>query len=85
MSSHLISEFGTESSIMITDGVFSTAWLKNLQKPMGSLVLSLENASGANSNAYNFCAQPNSIPGSVLQLLGSSYLLWATAWEIYGR
>lgn len=84
LSSHLISEFGTESSIMITDGVFSTAWLKNLQKPMGSLVLSLENASGANSNAFHFCAQPNSIPGSVLQLLGSSYLLRATAWEIYG-
>ncbi|XP_034702984.1 anaphase-promoting complex subunit 5-like isoform X2 [Vitis riparia] len=84
LSSHLISEFGTDSSIMITDGAFSTAWLKNLQKPMGSLVLSLENASGANSNAFNFCAQPNSIPGSVLQLLGSSYLLWATAWEIYG-
>ncbi|KAJ9707253.1 hypothetical protein PVL29_002305 [Vitis rotundifolia] len=84
LSSHLISEFGTDSSIMITDGAFSTSWLKNLQKPMGSLVLSLENASGANSNAFNFCAQPNSIPGSVLQLLGSSYLLRATAWEIYG-
>ncbi|KAK9285753.1 hypothetical protein L1049_024953 [Liquidambar formosana] len=84
LSSHLISEFSTESSIMITDGAFSTAWLKNLRKPMGSLVLSQENGSGNNSDAFQFCAQPSSIPGSVLQLVGSSYLLRATAWELYG-
>ncbi|KAH7578445.1 hypothetical protein ACOSQ2_000294 [Xanthoceras sorbifolium] len=80
---HLISEFSSESSPMSIDGAFSTAWLKNLQKPMGSLVLSQENVS-TGSNAFQFCVQPSSIPGPVLQLLGSSYLLRATAWETYG-
>lgn len=84
LSSHLISDFSSESSSMTVDGAFSTAWLKNLQKPMGSLVLSKENGSGDSSNIFQFCAQPTSVPGSVLQLLGSSYLLRATAWELYG-
>ncbi|KAL4622206.1 hypothetical protein ACB092_06G280600 [Castanea dentata] len=84
LSSHLISEFGFESSTMTTDGAFSTAWLKNLQKPLGSAILSQENGSGSNENAFQFCVQPSSIPGSVLQLIGSSYLLRATAWELYG-
>ncbi|KAL6983243.1 hypothetical protein U1Q18_016632, partial [Sarracenia purpurea var. burkii] len=69
---------------MIIDGAFSTAWLKNFQKPMGSLVFSQDSGSGSKSDAFHFCAQPNSIPGSVLQLVGSSYLVRATAWEIYG-
>ncbi|XWS75705.1 hypothetical protein CRYUN_Cryun01aG0114900 [Craigia yunnanensis] len=81
---HLISEFCCEGSTMTTDGAFSTAWLKNLQKPMGSLVLSQDNSSRNNSNPFLFCTQPSSIPGSVLQLVGSSYLHRATAWEIYG-
>ncbi|KAH9706056.1 Anaphase-promoting complex subunit 5 [Citrus sinensis] len=85
LASHLISDFVSESSTMTTDGAFSTSWLKNLQKPMGSLVLTQENVSGKDSNAFQFCAQPSSIPGSVLQLVGSSYLLRATAWEAYGR
>lgn len=84
LSSHLISEFGTESSITIADGTFSTAWLKNLQKPTGSLVLSDECGFENNSDASHFCAQPTSIPKSVLQLVGSSYLLRTTAWELYG-
>ncbi|CAL5392261.1 unnamed protein product [Camellia sinensis] len=84
LSSHLISDFSTENSSLITDGAFSTAWLKNFQKPMGSLVFSQENGSGSKYDAFHFCAQPNSIPGSVLQLLGSSYLVRAIAWEIYG-
>ncbi|XP_030930020.1 anaphase-promoting complex subunit 5 isoform X1 [Quercus lobata] len=84
LSSHLISEFSFESSTMTTDGAFSTAWLKNLQKPLGSAILSQENGSGSNENAFQFCVQPSSIPGSVLQLIGSSYLLRATAWELYG-
>ncbi|CAL2248800.1 unnamed protein product [Prunus armeniaca] len=83
LSSQLISEFGSETSSMTTDGAFSTAWLKNLQKPMDSQVLSQESGSGSN-NAFQFCAQPSSVPASVLQLVGSSYLLRATAWEIYG-
>lgn len=84
LASYLISDFVSESSTMTTDGAFSTSWLKNLQKPMGSLVLTQENVSGKDSNAFQFCAQPSSIPGSVLQLVGSSYLLRATAWEAYG-
>lgn len=69
---------------MTADGAFSTAWLKNLQKPMGSLVLSQDNGSRNNSNPFLFFTQPSSIPGSVMQLVGSSYLHRATAWEIYG-
>lgn len=84
LSSHLISDFSAENSSLITDGAFSTAWLKNFQKPMGSLVFSQENGSGSKYDAFHFCAQPNSIPGSVLQLLGSSYLVRAIAWETYG-
>lgn len=85
MSTHLICQYGTESSTKTTDGSFSTAWLKNLQKPVGSHVLSGDNECGDNSSELPFFAQPTSIPGSVLQLLGSSYLLRATAFEIYGR
>jgi len=70
---------------MVIDGAFCTSWLKNLQKPMGSLVLSQESGSSNSSKVFQFCAQPTSVPGSVLQLLGSSYLLRATAWELYGR
>lgn len=85
LSSQLISEFCLETSIMTNDGDFSTAWLKNLHKRMGSQVLSQESGCGSNFSAFQGCAQPSSIPGSVLQLVGSSYLLRATAWEIYGR
>lgn len=84
LSTHLICQYGTESSTKTTDGSFSTAWLKNLQKPVGSHVLSGDNECGDNSSELPFFAQPTSIPGSVLQLLGSSYLLRATAFEIYG-
>lgn len=85
LCSHLISEFASETSTVTTDGAFSTAWLKNLTKPMGSLVLTQDNESGENFHALQFSAQPSSIPRSVLQLLGSSYLLRASAWETYGR
>ncbi|XP_027368120.1 anaphase-promoting complex subunit 5 isoform X2 [Abrus precatorius] len=84
LSSHLISDFSSESSSMTIDGAFSTAWLRNLQKPMGSLILCQESGSSNSSNVSQFIAQPTSIPGSVLQVLGSSYLLRATAWELYG-
>lgn len=70
---------------MIIDGAFSTAWLKNFQKSTSPSVFSQDNELGSKSDALHFCAQPSSIPGSVLQLLGSSYLVRATAWEIYGR
>ncbi|CAI0544075.1 unnamed protein product [Linum tenue] len=81
---HLVSEYGSESPTMTIEGAFSTAWLNNLRRPMGASVLSLDNGVGESSNAFQFCAQPSSIPRSVLQLVGSSYLVRATAWEIYG-
>ncbi|CAM8948506.1 unnamed protein product [Rhodiola kirilowii] len=84
LSSHLISEFGVESSNMMTDGAISTSWLKNLQMPMGSFILTKEDYSAMSSDAVNICAQGIAIPGSVLQLLGSSSLLRATSWELYG-
>lgn len=85
LSSQVTSEFGSENSAMITDGNFSTAWLKSLDKSTGPQIFSLETRSGSNVNAFQSCLQPSSIPGSVLQLVGSSYLLRATAWEMYGR
>jgi len=85
LSSQLISDFSYESSAMTIDGAFSTAWLRNLQKPTGSPVFCQEIGSGSSSNVSQFIAQPTSIPGSVLQVLGSSYILRATAWELYGR
>ncbi|THG18731.1 hypothetical protein TEA_012434 [Camellia sinensis var. sinensis] len=76
LSSHLISDFSTENSSLITDGAFSTAWLKNFQKPMGSLVFSQENGSGSKYDAFHFCAQPNSIPGAPLGRINA--LVYAT-------
>lgn len=89
----LISEFDSEGPLMMTEGASSTAWLKDMQKPMGSLIFRVEHASdnifeenlSGTSEAFHFCAQPSSIPGSILQLMGASYLLRATSWEIYGR
>ncbi|KAK4437463.1 Anaphase-promoting complex subunit [Sesamum alatum] len=83
-SSHLINEFGDESSLMTTDGAFCTAWLKSLKNPIGSLIFAQENDTRSSSDASEFIAQPSSIPGSVLQLLGSSYLVRASSWEMYG-
>lgn len=85
LSSHLISDFSSEAAVMTIEGALSTTWLKNSQNPLGSNLFSQDNESGHDSNALHFCAQPSSIPGSVLQLVGSSYLLRATAWELYGR
>ncbi|GKV15437.1 hypothetical protein SLEP1_g26231 [Rubroshorea leprosula] len=82
--SRLVSAFSSEGSGLTMEGAFCTAWLKNLQKPIGSLVLSEDHGSGNNANPSQFCTQPSSIHGSLLQLVGSSYLLRATAWEMYG-
>ncbi|KAB1226858.1 Anaphase-promoting complex subunit 5 [Morella rubra] len=84
LSSRLMSEFGSESCTMTTDGAFSAAWLKNLQMSLGSAIFSQESGSGSSTNALQFYAQQSSIPGSVLEFIGSSCLLRATAWEIYG-
>ncbi|KAK4793741.1 hypothetical protein SAY86_024176 [Trapa natans] len=83
LSSSLITEFNTENSVMMIDGAQSTAWLKQLHKPIGSSVF-VDESSEIRSNADSFFAQPSSVPGSVLQLVGSSYLVRATAWEMYG-
>ncbi|GER33571.1 anaphase-promoting complex subunit 5 [Striga asiatica] len=84
LSSHLINEFSEETSVMTADGAFCTAWLKSLRKPSGSLVLIQANETRSHTDAFQFSAQPNSIPGSVLQLVGSSYLIRAGSWETYG-
>ncbi|KAI5591289.1 hypothetical protein BDE02_04G069300 [Populus trichocarpa] len=84
LCSHLISEFGSESSTMTTDGVFSTTWLNNLPKSMDSPLLPQENAHRNNCDAHRFFTQLSSVPKSVLQLLGSSYIMRSTAWEMYG-
>ncbi|CAI9759902.1 unnamed protein product [Fraxinus pennsylvanica] len=83
-SYHLISEFTDENAIMAVDGAFCTSWLQNLKKPTGLLVFSQENGTRGDSDSFKFSAQPSSIPGSVLHLLGSSYLVRAAAWEAYG-
>ncbi|KAI3457686.1 hypothetical protein Pfo_014349 [Paulownia fortunei] len=84
LSSHLINEFGDESSVMTADGAFCTAWLKSLKRPIGSLIFTQENETRIISDAFQFSAKSSSIPGSVLQLLGSSYLVRAGSWEMYG-
>ncbi|XP_047941090.1 anaphase-promoting complex subunit 5 isoform X1 [Salvia hispanica] len=84
LSSRLINDFGDESSVLTADGAFCTKWLKSLKKPLDSLIFSQENESRSNSSSFQFSAQPSSIPGSVVQLLGSSYLVRASSWEMYG-
>lgn len=84
LSSRLINDFGDESSVMTADGAFCTKWLKSLNKPIGSLIFTQEKEARSNSSTFQFSAQSSSIPGSVLQLLGSSYLVRASSWEMYG-
>ncbi|KAK9664114.1 hypothetical protein RND81_14G020200 [Saponaria officinalis] len=82
LSSHVISDIGNESSEIPRDGVLATDWLKNSLKTMSSLITGPENSSM--SNTFEFCAQKSSIPRPILQSLGSSFLVRATAWEMYG-
>lgn len=84
LSSHVISEFSNEGSAISRDGSFATSWLKNSQTPFGPLMMNPENVSVDNCNPFEFCAQQCSIPKSVLQQFGSSLLLRATTWEMYG-
>ena len=85
LSSHVISEFSNEGSAISRDGSFATSWLKNSQTPFGPLMVNPENVSVDDCNPFEFCAQQCSIPKSVLQQFGSSLLLRATTWEMYGR
>ncbi|GAB2242835.1 hypothetical protein Droror1_Dr00019610 [Drosera rotundifolia] len=84
LSAHVICEFGSDSSMTAVEGAFSTAWIRSLDKETESTVFSLENGFQNFADAFEICAQPCSIPRSVLQLVGSSFLLRATAWETYG-
>ncbi|MQM02776.1 hypothetical protein Taro_035544 [Colocasia esculenta] len=84
LSSYLLSEFGADGLSLPNDtGVFSSAWLKNLQKSITSPT-SLNTNRPNDYDTFHFTSQPNPIPGSVLQLAGSSYLLKAASWELYG-
>lgn len=84
LSSHVVSEFSNEGSAVSRDGDLATAWLKNPHKPLGPILINSRNGSEYDHNTFDFCAQPSSIPKSVLQQLGSSFLLRTTAWEMYG-
>ncbi|GAB2285057.1 hypothetical protein Dimus_019513 [Dionaea muscipula] len=84
LSSHVITELDSECSFIPVEGAFSTSWIKSLRSPTGSSIFTLENGLKNSTNAFEFCAQPCSVPESVLRLVGSSFLLRATAWEVYG-
>nr|XP_018472535.1 PREDICTED: anaphase-promoting complex subunit 5 isoform X2 [Raphanus sativus] len=84
LGAHLLSDFSAESSTMTIDGTLSSVWLKDLQKPWGQPVLSQESGSRKSSTFFQFCDHLVSIPGSVSQIIGASYLLRATSWELYG-
>ncbi|XP_024981505.1 anaphase-promoting complex subunit 5 isoform X2 [Cynara cardunculus var. scolymus] len=84
LSSQLIHQFDNESSVMTIDGALSTSWLKNQRKPTTSLVFPPESGSESNCDTFYSWLQSSSVPGSVLQLVGSSYLVRVTSWELYG-
>lgn len=85
LGAHLISDFSSESSTMTIDGSLSSAWLKDLQKPWGPPVISQDSGSRKSSTFFQFCDHLVSIPGSVAHVIGASYLLRATSWELFGR
>ncbi|KAL0884534.1 hypothetical protein Bca101_008515 [Brassica carinata] len=84
LGAHLISDFSSESSKMTVDGSLSSVWLNDLQKPWSQPVYSQESGSRNSSTFFKFCDHLVSVPGSVSQLIGASYLLRATSWELYG-
>lgn len=88
LSSHVLSEFGSDGASQSHDnGAFSTSWLKNLAAVTNPWLKNFQKSRSSSINDYDtfhFNAQPNPIPGSVLHLAGSSYLLRATSWELYG-
>ncbi|ONK74465.1 uncharacterized protein A4U43_C03F6560 [Asparagus officinalis] len=88
LSSHVLSEIGSDGlSQPNDDGSFSTSWLKNLAAATSLSCTNSQKAKRSFANDYDvfhFGAQPNPIPASVLRLAGSSYLLRATSWELYG-
>ncbi|XP_024008130.1 anaphase-promoting complex subunit 5 isoform X2 [Eutrema salsugineum] len=84
LGAHLISDFSSENSTMTVDGSLSTIWLKNLQKRWGQDMFSHDSGSRKSSIFFQFYDRLVSIPGSVSQLIGASYLLRATSWELFG-
>ncbi|PKA57022.1 Anaphase-promoting complex subunit 5 [Apostasia shenzhenica] len=88
LSSYVLGEFGSDGLLQTNDdGAFSTSWIKNLSS---SSISWFENTKHVRSSVANdfdlfhFDAQPNPVPRSALQLAGSSYLMRATSWELYG-
>ncbi|EPS62003.1 hypothetical protein M569_12790, partial [Genlisea aurea] len=84
LSSHVISDFSDENCVMEPDGAFCTAWMKGLETSVGSVIFPLGDDIRSNSNTIRFSAQSIAIPGSVLQLSGSSCLRRVASWEMYG-
>ncbi|XP_076923679.1 anaphase-promoting complex subunit 5-like [Bidens hawaiensis] len=84
LSSQLIHQFDNESSIVTIDGALSTSWLKNQREPTTTLVFPQESELQSNRDTFYSWLQSSSVPGSVLQLVGSSFLVSATSWELYG-
>ncbi|KAF9594037.1 hypothetical protein IFM89_026889 [Coptis chinensis] len=71
---------GVDGAAVTVNGAFSSAWLKNLRKPNSSSVLLQGNELGSGCESFHFGGQPSPIPGSLLQLSGSSYSLWTYWW-----
>nr|XP_043636560.1 anaphase-promoting complex subunit 5 [Erigeron canadensis] len=83
-TSQLIHQFDNDSSVRTVDGALSTTWLKNQRKPTTLLVFPQENGSESNCDKFYSWLQSSSVPGSVLQVVGSSYLVRVTSWELFG-
>ncbi|XP_071737598.1 anaphase-promoting complex subunit 5 [Rutidosis leptorrhynchoides] len=84
LSSRLIHQFESEPSVTTIDGALSTSWIKNQRKPKTSLIFPHENGSETTCDTFYSWLQSRSVPGSVMQLVGSSHLVRATSWELYG-
>ncbi|KAJ3674479.1 hypothetical protein LUZ60_005095 [Juncus effusus] len=87
LSTRVLTEFGSDVSLSNDNGAFSTSWLKNLKSSTNNTNNNDNNILNLSINdfdIFNFHSQPSPVPASVLQLVGSSYLLRSTAWEHYG-
>ncbi|KAI4325182.1 hypothetical protein MLD38_030600 [Melastoma candidum] len=83
-SSLIISEFDAEGSLKAIDGPLSSIWINHPQSRHFRSAFQEEDETRNQSSDFGFFAQPSTLPGSVSRLAGSSYLIRATAWEMYG-